>query len=207
MPSAVLSSCCCSVTKLCPDLLCGPMDCSPLGSSVCGISQARILGRVVISFPTQGIFLTQGSNPHLLCLLHWQVDALSLNHQGSQWWDIVVQLLSHVQLWDPMNWSAPGFPVLHYLLEFAQTYVHWVDDAIQPFHSLLPPSPVLSLSQNQGLFQWVSSSHQVAKVLVLQLLYQSFWWIFRGVVVAHCFNLHFLNDMMRSISSYAICHL
>ena len=61
-----------------------------------------------------------------------------------------------------------SFPVLHHLLEFAQTHVHWVDDAIQPFHPLSPSSPALNLSQNQGLFQWVGSSHQVAKALERQ---------------------------------------
>ena len=71
---------------------------------------------------------------------------------------------------DPVDCSTPGFPILHYLLEFAQTHVHWVGDAIQPSHPLSPPSPlVLNLPQHQGLFQWVSSSHQVAKVLALQL--------------------------------------
>ena len=84
---------------------------------------------------------------------------------------------------DPMDCSTPGFPVLHYLLEFCQTHVHWVGDAIQPSHPLLPPtSPPLSLFQHQGLFQWVSSSHQVTKVLELQLQQQnkhSFQWIFR----------------------------
>ena len=75
-----------------------------------------------------------------------------------------------------MDCSTPGFPVLHYLPEFAQTH----GDAIQPFQPLLPPSPyVLNLSQHQGLFQWVSSSHQVAKVLELQLQHQSFQWILR----------------------------
>ena len=70
----------------------------------------------------------------------------------------------------PRDCSTPGFPVLHCLMEFAQTHVHRVGDAIQPFHPLLPPSPpVLNLSQHQGLFQSVSSSHQVAKVLELQL--------------------------------------
>ena len=77
-------------------------------------------------------------------------------------------------LCDPMDCSPPGFPVLHYLPEFTQTHVHWVREAIQPSHPLSPSSPVLNLSQNQGLFQWVSSSHQVAKVLELQLQHQSF---------------------------------
>ena len=67
-----------------------------------------------------------------------------------------------------MDCSIPGFPVLQYLLEFAQTHVPWVGDAIQPSHPLSPTSlPALSLSQHQGLFQWVSSLHQVAKVLDL----------------------------------------
>ena len=80
---------------------------------------------------------------------------------------------------DPLNCSMPGFPVLHYLPELAQTHVHWVTDAIQPSHHLLLPSLFLSLSQHQGLFQWVSSSHQVAKILELQLQHHSFQWIFR----------------------------
>ena len=72
----------------------------------------------------------------------------------------------------------PGFSVLHYLPEFTQTHVHWVRDTIQPSHPLLSPSPlVLNLSQHQSLFQWVGSSHHVAKVLELQ--HQSFQWIFR----------------------------
>ena len=70
---------------------------------------------------------------------------------------------------NPMDCSMPGFPVLHYLLEFVQTHVHWVSDAIEPSYPLLPPSPpALNLSQHQGLFQCVSSSNQVAKVLELQ---------------------------------------
>ena len=73
-------------------------------------------------------------------------------------------------LCNPMDCSMPGFPVLHYLLEFAQTHVHWVSDAIQPFHPLSPHSPpALNLSRCQGLFQWVSFLHQVARVLELQL--------------------------------------
>ena len=65
-----------------------------------------------------------------------------------------------------MDWRMPGFPVLHCLPEFAQTHVHWINDTIQSSHPLLPPSPpALNLSQHQDLFQWVSSSHQVVKVL------------------------------------------
>ena len=83
-------------------------------------------------------------------------------------------------LCDPMDFSTPGFPVHFHLLELAQTHVHWVTDAIQPSHPLLSPSlPALNLSQHQGLFQGVRSSHQVAKVWEIQLQHQSFQWIFR----------------------------
>ena len=74
-----------------------------------------------------------------------------------------------------MDCSTLGFPVLHCLPEFAQIHVHWVGDATRPSHSLPPSSPpTFSLSQYQGLLQWVGSSHQVAKVLELQLHHQSF---------------------------------
>ena len=83
-------------------------------------------------------------------------------------------------LCDPMECRATGFPVLHCLLKFPQIHVHWVSDVLQPSHPLLPPSPpALNLSQHQGLFQWVSSSHQVVKILALQLQQPSFQWIFR----------------------------
>ena len=99
-----------------------------------------------------------------------------------------VQLLSHVRLCDPMDCSTQGFPVQHQLPEFAQTHVHWVSDAIQPSHHLSSPSPpALKLSQNQGLFQWVGSLYQVAKVLEFQFQHQSFQWIFRT---------HFLQDWL-----------
>ena len=80
-------------------------------------------------------------------------------------------------LCDPMNRSMPSLPVHHQLPEFTQTHAHWVDDAIQPSHPLSPPSPpALNPSQHQGLFQWVNSSHEVAKVLEFQLQHQSFQW-------------------------------
>ena len=83
-------------------------------------------------------------------------------------------------LCDPMDCSTSGFPVHHQLPELTQTHVHWVGDAIQPSHLLSSPSPpAFNLSQHQGLFQWVSLSHQVAKVLEFQLQHQSLQWIFR----------------------------
>ena len=78
-------------------------------------------------------------------------------------------------LCDPMDCSMPGLPVHHQLLKFTQTHIHRVSDAIQPSHPLSSPSPpALSFSQHQGLFQWVSSSHQVPRVLELPLQHQSF---------------------------------
>ena len=80
-----------------------------------------------------------------------------------------------------MGHSKPGFTVLHHFLELAQTHVHWDSDDIQPSPPLSSPSPpAFSITQHQSLFQWVSSLHQVAKVLELQLQHQSFQWIFKG---------------------------
>ena len=82
--------------------------------------------------------------------------------------DIIVLFLCYwlpgtqwcLTLCDTMDWSMPGFPVLHYFPGFAQTHAHWVSDAIQPSQPLSSPS-AFNLSQHQGIFQWVSSSHQV----------------------------------------------
>ena len=76
-----------------------------------------------------------------------------------------------------MNHSTTGLPVHHQLPESTQTHVHRVGDAIQPSHSLSCPSPpALNLFQHQGLFKWVNSSYQVAKVLEFQLQHQTFQW-------------------------------
>ena len=84
---------------------------------------------------------------------------------------------SYPTLCDPMNCSTPGLPVHHQLPEFTQTLVHRVSDAIQPSHPLSSPSPpALNLSQHQGHFKWVSSLHQVVKVLEFHLQHQSFQW-------------------------------
>ena len=90
-----------------------------------------------------------------VCLSHWIVNIK---------FSSVAQLCP--TLCDPMNHSTPGFPVHHQLLEFTQTHVHWISDAIKPSHPLLFPSPpAIDLSQHQSLFKWVTSSHEVAKVL------------------------------------------
>ena len=86
---------------------------------------------------------------------------------------LVFQISSVTQscltLCSPMDCSTPGLPVHDQLLEFTQTHVHWVGDAIQPSHPLLSRSPpTFNLSQHQGLFQWVSSLHQVTKILEFQ---------------------------------------
>ena len=118
----------------------------------------------------QGIFPTQGSNPQLLYLLHWQVGSLTLvppgkPHERRIWSCCSVTKLCLTPC-NPMNCSMPGFAILHYLLEFAQAHVCSISDAVQRSHPVSPTSPpAFSLSQHQGLFQWVSSSHQVAKII------------------------------------------
>ena len=94
---------------------------------------------------------------------------------------LLVQFSSVAQscptLCDPMNCSTPGLPVHHQLPEFTQTHVRRVSDAIWPSHPLSSPSPPApNPSQHQSLFQWVNSSHEVAKVLEFQLQHQSFQW-------------------------------
>ena len=127
----------------------------------------------------QGIFPTQRLNPGLP---HCRQVPYCLSHQGSPSDTISsVRLLSCPTLCDPMDCSTLGFPVHHQPPELAQTHIRRVGDAIQPSYPLLFPSPpAFNLSQHQDLFWWVSSLHQVAKVLELQLQHQSSQWIFRN---------------------------
>ena len=121
---------------------------------------------------------TRASTPVVYCLspsLHsaWQYEIVSfMSSFGLRLSAIFssVQSLSRVQLCDSINRSMPGLPLHHQLPEFTQTHVHWISDAIQlspPLSSPSPPAP--NPSQHQSLFQWVNSSHEVAKVLELQL--------------------------------------
>ena len=127
--------------------------------------------------------------PTTKCLRRWGISEIDLEDPRSWIWEPLgsswrvyehahpvnpsfssVQSRSCVWLCDLMDCSTPGFPVHHQLLELSQTHVHQVVDAIQPSYPLLSPSPpAFNCSQHQGLFQWVSSSHQVAKVLEFQL--------------------------------------
>ena len=110
----------------------------------------------------------------------WQPTLIFLPGESHGWRSMAgytpsVQFSSVAQscptLCDPMNHSTPGLPVHHQLPEFTQTHIHRVGDAIQPSHPLSFHSPpAFSLSSHQGLFQWVSSSHHMAKVLEFQLL-------------------------------------
>ena len=141
---------------------------------LCGIFQARILEWVATSF-------SKGSSwpRDWTCVSHISCTGTVTMHSdinlGVQFSSVTQSCLT---LWDPMNCSTPGLPVHHQLPESTQTHVHWVGDAIQPSHPLLSPSPpALNLSQHQGLFKWVSSSHEVAKVLEFQLQNQSCQWI------------------------------
>ena len=107
-----------------------------------------------------------GKNRHPCLIAHLSV--------FPHWLWFSVQFSSVAQscltLCDPMNRSTPGLPVHHQLQEFTQTHVHRLSDAIQPSHPLSSPSPLApNPSQHQSLFQWVNSSHEVAKVLEFQL--------------------------------------
>ena len=96
-----------------------------------------------------------------------------LVHRDHEAFSSVAQ--SCLTICNSMNRSTPGLPVHHQLLEFTQTHVHRVSDAIQSSHPLLSPSPPApNPSQHQGPFQWVNSLHEVAKVLEFQLQHQSF---------------------------------
>ena len=156
------------------------MNCNLLGSSVHGDSPGKNT-RVGCHALLQGIFPTQGWNPglpHCRQILY-QLGCILIK--------ILVPYLTCcsaaklcLTLWELMDCSTLGLPVLHYLPEFAQTHVRWVIDAIQPSHPFSSASPpALNLSQHPFSFQWVGSSHLVAKVLEFQLQLQLFQRIFR----------------------------
>ena len=122
--------------------------------------------------------LNEASNVLTLFLFAQVVQLIRYQYYWPKWCCCSVAK-AFLTLCDPVNCSMPGSSVLFYLPEFAQIHIHWVSDDIQPSHPLSPPySFAFNLSQHQGLFQWVSSSQQVAEVLEFQLQHQSFQWIF-----------------------------
>ena len=170
----------CSVPQLCLTL-CDPMECSTPGlpcpsrsprvcSSCCPLSQwfHPMISTSIVpfssrlqSFPASGSFLMS----RLFASGGQRIGASAFS---SAQFSSVTQ--SCPTFCDPINRSTPGLPVHHQLPEFTQTHVHRVSDAIQPSHPLSSPSPLApNPSQHQSLFQWVNSSHEVAKVLELQL--------------------------------------
>ena len=166
--------CVCLVTQSCLTL-CNPVDyiaCqAPLSM---GILQVRILEWVAMPF-------SRGSSQPR----NWT----QVSHTADRFFTIWATQFSSVQFscsvvsdsLRPHGLQHARLPVHYQLPEFTQTHVHWVGDAIQPSHPLSSSSPpAFNLSQHQGLFQWISSSHQqVAKVLEFQLQSQSFQWIIR----------------------------
>ena len=137
------------------------LPCSPLH-----LTSLYLISASTITFPS----LTLSLPPPC-----YKDPVTTLDLPGSVQFSSVAQ--SCPTLWDPMNRSMPGLPVHKQLPEPTQTHVHWVSDAIQTYHPLTSPSsPALNLSQNQGLFKWVSSLHQMAKVLEFLLQDQSFQW-------------------------------
>ena len=171
------------------------MDCSPPGSSVHGIFQARLLGRVAISYLRGFSWVVKQEKlsdhdhsinwfiraqtevliVHILFPIPWHFfnkDTCKIhiwNHVLHYQYQFSHSVVSD-SLW-PYGLSKPGLP------EPTQTHVHHVGGAIQPSHPLLSPSPpAFNISQHQGLFQWLNSLHQVANVLEFQLQHLSFQW-------------------------------
>ena len=158
--------------------LCDPPGCSPPGSSVHGLLQERILKWVACHSLLQGIFPTQGLNLHLSCLLPWLVLSGKPTEVISSF--VVVQSLSLIQSLRPhgLQYARLLSPSLsHGDCWNSCPLSRWCHPTISI--SVIPSPPALNLSWHQGLFHWVGCSHQVAKVLELQLQHQSFQWIFR----------------------------
>ena len=176
----------------CPTL-CDPIDSSPPGSPVPGILQAKTLEWVAISFSNAWKWKVKVKSLSCVRLLATPWTAahqapLSMGFARQEYWlggwnsvqfSLVAQ--SCLIICDHMDCSMPGLPVHHQLPEFTRTHFHWVGDAIQTSHPLWSlSSPTFNVSQHQSPFQWVSSSHWVAKVLEFQLQHKSFQCIFRN---------------------------
>ena len=144
-----------------------PLDCSLWSSSVHRNLKARIMEWVAMSSSRRS---SQPRDGTWVSCIAGRFFTIWVTTEAPQSQFSSVQSLSRVRLCDPMNRSTPGLSVHHQLPEFIQTHVHRVSDATQPSHPLSSPSsPAPNPSQHQSLFQWVNSSHEVAKVLGFQL--------------------------------------
>ena len=140
----------------------------------------NMLSRLVIVFlpRSKRLLISWLHLPPAVILELPKIKSLTVSTISTSQFSSVAQLCP--TLCKPMNRGTPGLPVHNQLLEPIQTHVSRTSDTIQPSHPLSSPSPpALHLSQHQGLSKWISSLHQVAKVLELQLQHQSFQWIFR----------------------------
>ena len=138
---------------------------------VCWHLQVKLYGEVI-------------QNDCSLAICSFSFTSHSFTHMTIQFPYLPVQFSCSVVSCNPMDCSTRGLPVHHQHLEFTQTHVHRVGDAIQPSHPLSSPSPAtFNLSKHQNLFKWLSSSNQVAKVWEFQLQNQSFQWIFRTALL------------------------
>ena len=149
----------------------------------------------------------------------WAKQEVPWSYQKEEWDSLLFGLSHSVHfssvtqscptLCNPMNHSTPGLPVHHQLPELTQTHVHRVGDAIQPSHPLSSPSPPASNpSQYQGLFQWVNSSHEMAKVLEFQLQHHSFQWTPRLISFRmDWLDLLAVQGTLKSLLQLAIRHL
>ena len=146
-----------------------------------GIGLFLKISHIISYSPSEKVFISESIISFFLIFKDSKVStcrSVKLTRQTLTTLSSVIQLCP--ALCDPMDCSMPGLPVHHQLLELAQMHVHWVGDAIQPSHPLSSPSrPAFNFSQNQGLFKWVHSLHQVAKVLQFQHQHQSFQWALR----------------------------
>ena len=149
------------------------------------LSRGHKIGEHQFSFQSKGRAMTKNAQTTIqLCSFHMLARLCSKSFKlgfSSMWTEIfhMYQFRSVTQscptFCDPMDCCTPGFPILHQLVELAQTHIHQVDDAIQPSHPLSSPSsPAFNLFQHQGLFKWVRFSHQVDKVLEFHIQHQSF---------------------------------
>ena len=146
-------------------------------SFIAAITILRFGGRLYFSFDVDILVLSYSVANCNPVTIYWCDNYYNLKNMDSVQFSCSVMSDS---LRPHESHSMPGLPVHHKLLEFTQTHAHWVGYAIQPSHLLSSPSPpALNLSQHQGLFQRVSSSHQVARVLEFQLQHQSFQWTLR----------------------------